>query len=197
MYNCSLSAFCTKTYCDKSCPALAESSYLLERNNIEITNPVFRVNESSVLKVFSVLEQNEGQLITWESPGNPEGSADVFTYCAICKHWNGSKLHCSVYHLNFSRYIELIKKSWSTNSEPEELEYMKIWIEKSTVLVISGFRYMRFNDFECQTMLNLLDNRRNKMRTTVVVAASVDSISGNSADFLLRLKEILRGAVVK
>ena len=133
----------------------------------------------------------------WESPNNPEGTADLFTYCAICQNWKGSRLHCSVYHLNFARYIELIKNSWSSNIKSEELEYMDIWIQTSKVLIVSGFRYMRFNDFECQTMLNLIDNRRVKMKTTIIVTSDISSLVGNSNDFLPRLKDTLRKAVIR
>lgn len=197
MYNCIFAPYCTKTSCDKSCPTLAETSYLLERNKIDMNNPVFRIENESANVAIRVLDSCESKVVTWISPNNPEGTADVFTYCAICKNWRGSRLHCSVYHLNFSRYVELIKSSWSSNSKSEELEYMDIWIKSSKVLIVSGFRYMRFNDFECQTMLGLLDSRRVKMQTTIVVSPGIGTLVGNSVDFLPKLKSVLGKAVVE
>ena len=197
MYNCIFAPYCIRPSCDKSCPTLAETSYLLERNRIDITNPVFRVEPEAADIACRTLSSCEGQVVTCVSPGNPEGTADVFTYCAICQNWRGSRLHCVVYHLNFARYIELIKSSWSTSAKSEELEYMDIWIKTSKVLIISGFRYMRFNDFECQTMLGLLDARRVKQQTTVVVSPSISSLVGNSTDFLPKLKSVLGRAVVE
>ena len=197
MYNCIFAPYCTKTSCDKSCPTLAETSYLLERNKIDMNNPVFRIENESANVAIRVLDSCDSKVVTWISPNNPEGTADVFTYCAICKNWRGSRLHCSVYHLNFSRYVELIKSSWSSNSKSEELEYMDIWIKSSKVLIVSGFRYMRFNDFECQTMLGLLDSRRVKMQTTIVVSPGIGTLVGNSVDFLPKLKSVLGKAVVE
>lgn len=198
MYNCIFSAYCTNPQCDKSCPSLAETSYLLDRNNIGMDNPALSASEESILIAQKVLKKCKDKIVgTWVSSNNPEGTADLFTYCAICENWKGSRLHCVVYHLNFARYVELVKASWSSNRKSEELQYMDIWIASSSVLIVSGFRYMRFNDFECQTMLNMLDTRMVKRKTTLVVTTDIGSLVGNSVDFLPRLKAILGGAVIE
>ena len=196
MYNCIFSPYCTKFTCDKSCPTLAETSYLLDRNGISMDNPALRASESSINTALEVLDKCDKKVGVWLSPNNPEGTADLFTYCAICQHWKGSRLHCVVYHLNFSRYVELIKASWSSNKKSEELEYMDIWIQTSKVLIVSGFRYMRFNDFECQTMLNLLDKRMVAGKTALVITSDIGSLVGSSVDFLPRMKSVLSKAVI-
>lgn len=194
MYNCIFSAYCTRSSCDKSCPTLAQTTYLLERNKISMNSPVFQAKESSINAALDALDKCDGKFGTWVSCNNPEGTADLFTYCAICQNWKGSQLHCCVYHLNFSRYIELIRNSWSANSECEELEYMKIWISTCKVLIISGFRYLRFNDFESQTMLNLIDTRMSRSKTTLVVTPDIQALVGNEKGFLCRLKQLLKEA---
>lgn len=36
MNNCIFTAHCTETICDKACPILVETSYLLERNGLSL-----------------------------------------------------------------------------------------------------------------------------------------------------------------
>ena len=129
MYNCIFSSHCFEyQQCDRSCPTLAQTSYLLERNGIQLSSPVFKLPPESLNKYVSILARSAGKITTYIS--GSEGTnlaADSLTYCAICENWKGSQLHCTVYNLKFSQYIDAIQKSWSYNSENSESDYMKIW----------------------------------------------------------------------
>lgn len=170
MYNCIFTSHCIETFCDKSCPILAETSYLLERNGIQPANPIFHASASKIAKYMQLLENREGQLTacTIDSKDNTVYEADLLTYCAICKYWKGSRLHCTVYNLRYAKYMDELKKSWKAG-ESEELQYMKIWSESAKVLVVSNTDYVSFTDFESQTLLNLIQQRQADGLTTIVV----------------------------
>ena len=137
MYNCIFSSHCTELNCDGSCPIFVQTNYLLERNGIDISSPVFRRDAKSIEYAMDLLKKAEGRFITVNTE-NTVNSAELLTYCAICSNWKGSQLHCDVYNLRFSKYIELMKQSWNTKAESDELEYMRIWANSSKVLVISN-----------------------------------------------------------
>lgn len=198
MNNCIFTAHCTEFTCDKSCPVLAETSYLLERNNLDFSSFVFRNNEFSIDAILNVLDSHKGELITINAPSNTNTvrCADMITYCAICRYWKGSRLHCDVYNLRYARYLDELKKSWGGKSESEELEYMRIWSESAKVLVVSNFDYINFGDFECQTLLNLIQLRQAANLTTVLVAPLFIQSSKSNALFFQTLRELLKSTKV-
>lgn len=192
MQNCIFSGHCSQQVCDKSCPTLAETTYLLERNNIAMNSDVFHADVKQVAKYSSMLESCDGKLKTVISK-NTVQDADLITYCSICKNWKGSRLHCTVYNLKYSQYIEMLKKSWSAKSETSELEYMRIFSSAAKVLIISNIDYVNFRDFECQTLLTLLQSRAGSEFTTIIVSPPTSSLVGDSP-FFGRLTEIIKEA---
>lgn len=170
MYNCIFTAHCIEPFCDKSCSILAETSYLLERNGIQPTNPVFHASEAKIQQMLKLLDSREGQLTAYVvgPDDNTIYESDLLTYCAICKNWRGSKLHCTVYNLRYSKFIDETKKSWK-GAESEELQYMRIWSESAKILIVSNTDYVSFTDFESQTLLNLIQQRESEGLTTIVV----------------------------
>lgn len=170
MYNCIFTAHCIEPFCDKSCSILAETSYLLERNGIQPTNPVFHASEAKIQQMLKLLDSREGQLTAYVvgPDDNTIYESDLLTYCAICKNWRGSKLHCTVYNLRYSKFIDETKKSWK-GAESEELQYMRIWSESAKILIVSNTDYVSFTDFESQMLLNLIQQRESEGLTTIVV----------------------------
>lgn len=170
MYNCIFTAHCIEPFCDKSCSILAETSYLLERNGIQPTNPVFHASEAKIQQMLKLLDSREGQLTAYVvgPDDNTIYESDLLTYCAICKNWRGSKLHCTVYNLRYSKFIDETKKSWK-GTESEELQYMRIWSESAKILIVSNTDYVSFTDFESQMLLNLIQQRESEGLTTIVV----------------------------
>lgn len=192
MYNCIFSAHCTEFTCDNSCPALAETSYLLERNNISMKNKVFDASPDEVSRCNHLLDKANNQLKVLEAVGNTSDQADLLTYCAICRNWKGSRLHCTVYHLKLSKYIEDTKQSWSMSVDNESLEYSRIWSESARVLIVSGLDYVNFKDFESQTLLNIIQSRRDADKTTIIVSPKVSDLVGlGTSMFFTRLKSLL------
>lgn len=195
MYNCIYGAHCTQAICDKSCPTLAQTTYLLERNNISMSNEVFRRGYESIDINLDQLAKAEGKIVAVGKDNTVLG-ANILTYCGICQKWKGSRLHCTVYNLQYAQYIEAIKKSWSTTSEPEQLEYMKIWSASAELLIISNLDYVNFKDFESQTLLTLLQSRTAEGLTTIIVVPKHDELIGTGL-FFNRLHELIKGAKIK
>lgn len=195
MYNCIFNAHCTENYCDGSCPTLVETSYLLERNGISMNSSVFQASDEAIRQMLDILAKYNQTIGTVVVPNRNTSwdtvkAAELLSYCAICQNWKGSKLHCTVYNLKYSKYLDEVKKSWSMKSEPESLEYMRIWSESAKVLIISNFDYVNFKDFEAQTLLNLIQSRSSEGLTTILVSPEPGSLvsSGHSL-FLQRLQD--------
>ncbi len=184
---------CTKEVCDKSCPTLAETSYLLERNCIVLENSVFRTPITA--DTISILGKAQGKLNTIITD-NTIDISNLITYCSICKNWQGSRLHCNVYHLKFSNYLDSIQQSWSAKDTPEQLEYEQIWLSTAKILIISNLDYVQFKDFQAQTLLNIIHNRQNNSLTTIVICPKLSTLVGNGV-FFQRLLSMLREAVVQ
>lgn len=190
MYNCICCPHCINTYCDTSCSALAEIDYLLKRNGISFPNsPVFNQPSEKIQECQKILDDAEFQFRVVNTP-DTSAKADLLTYCAICDKWKGSRLHTVVYHLKFAQYVDAIQNSWSSGTT-DTLEYMKIWINQAQVLIISNIDYVIFRDFQCQTLLNIIHERRSKELTTIVVSPPTSELVGDSP-FFGRLTQILK-----
>lgn len=181
MHNCIFSAHCTESYCDRSCPILAETSYLLERNNIGMSSQVFAESAANIDKCCKLLSDVKG-FVVYKCDDTVKW-AELLTYCAICQNWKGSQLHCAVYHLKYSKYLDKLKESWSSN-ETTDLDYIKIWSQTSKILIISNLDYVNFGDFESQTILNLIQERNSAGLTTLLIAPPSGLITKSSASML-------------
>ncbi len=198
MHNCIFTAHCTEAFCDRSCPILVETSYLLERNNLSFSNPVFSSSRESVIKMLKVLNAVDGKFGVYRisSDENTIQSADLLTYCAICKYWKGSRLHCNVYNLKYSKFIDETKKTWN-GVESESYQYMKIWSETAKVLIISNFDYVNFGDFESQTMLNLIQQRQSQGLTTILVSPQLGTlVSSKKSTFFDMMISMMKSNII-
>ena len=183
MENCIFSAHCTEDKCDAACPIYAETSYLLERNGISINNPVFHTTPKKIVDTLNTLDTYVGKLRVVVSH-NTVSTADLITYCAICKNWRGSQLHCTVYNLKFNRYWKLFTQTWSkSDTDTEELNYMKIWSAGAKVLVISGIDFINFGDYECAELLSIIQSRHDVEYTTILVSPPVSELVGKGVRF--------------
>ncbi len=174
MYNCIYSGHCFEyASCDKSCPVLAQTSYLLERNGITMSNDVFKSKPELIQKYASLLQKSTGR-VTSVIDSNTVHAADMLTYCGVCETWKGSQLHCTTYNLRFSTYIDALQKSWGYNSsEPSDAEYMKIWATNAKILIVSSIDYVNFKDFQCQTLLSLLQSRSSSEHYNNCISSSI------------------------
>lgn len=197
MQDCIFSGHCMESRCDKSCPMFIQTIYLLERNGIQLNSNVFKSDPVQVNNTLKILDSSQGKLGVILDNNDTSARSDLITYCAICQHWKGSQLHCVVYHLKFSQYVEEIQRSWSNRGgESESLEYTKIWSKSAKVLVISGIDYVNFKNFQCQTLLELIQQRNsNPDNTTIIVSPPLSSLVGEGA-FFSRLQDMMRKAVI-
>lgn len=194
MYNCIFTPHCIEKLCDRSCPILAETSYLLERNDISMNSKVFKEcpKNFSVEQAVNILSAAENAGTVWVKCTKGYDTVEIsqfITYCAICQNWQGSRLHCDVYNLKYGAYMSAIKQSWSMKEEPEALQYMRIWAETSKVLIISNMDYVNFNDFECQTLLSLLQARKQQDKATIIVTPPYAELVGKST-FMEHLRKL-------
>ena len=193
MVNCIFTGHCTEDQiCSTSCPILAQTSYLLERNGIKMTSPVFKMSDAELQKYVDILAKAQGKVssVVVSNSSFTHEAADALTYCAICEHWKGSQLHCTVFNLKFAQYIETLQKSWSFNADSSEVDYLKIWANNAQVLIISSIDFVNFKDFQCQTLLSLLQSRMGTDLTTIVVSPTISSLVGDG-QFFSRLTDIL------
>ena len=195
MNKCMFSGHCIKATCDKSCPAFTESSFLLEQNGININSAVFNADPAILSRYMKYVENAEGKVQTVIAK-NTNAASDLITYCSICKYWRGSRLHTAVYNLRLSQFLEKTQNSWSGRANVGELEYQNIWIEKAKLLIISNIDYVNFKDFQCQTLLNLLQTRDKDGVGTIIVSPAPQSLVGGGL-FFNRLQEILGRTTVK
>lgn len=196
MNTCIYSGHCCDIECDQSCPALAETSYLLSRNELKLSNPIFKNSSSTQIeKCMNVIESSK--LLQTVRVADTVFYSDLITYCGICKYWKGSRLHCTVYNLRYSQYIDDVKKGWSSKSDASKAEYEEIWSKGAKLLVVSNIDFVNFKDFECQKLLELLQTRgREGLHTIVVAPTDLSSIVG-SGPFFSRVDSLLRETEVK
>lgn len=182
MFDCIYGERCIRTQCDLACPLHAEITYWMERCNITLSNPVLRIDTEQLNKCKSMVQNNTDGVFTYRAK-NTVATADLFTYCAICLHGIGTNMRNGIYQLNFSEYIDENRKTWSTRTESEKLEFMKIWSNTSKDLIISHLDYVSFGDYECQMLLTLIQSRRLPGKTTYIIIPSETELVGRNSSF--------------
>ena len=195
MYNCMFTGHCIEEEeCNTSCPALAQTSYLLERNDIKMSSPVFKMSNADLQKYSKILLESAGK-VTSAIVSNGDftnQAADALTYCAICENWRGSQLHCTVYNLKFNQYLETLQSSWSFGDDSsDKVSQIKIWVNHARVLIISNLDFINFKDFQSQTLLSLLQSRVSLDKATIVVTPPISSLVGDG-QFFAKLTSILQ-----
>ena len=195
MKHCPFSNTCTSGICDRSCPSFAEISYLLERNSLLESKDVYRSAPKDISAALKALHSADGKLVCVISPNTIETS-NMLAYCAICENWKGSQLHCSVYRLKFSKYMETLQGSFNTRETPESLEMENIFIERAKILIVANLDFVKFTDFHAQKLLSIIHARLDDGLSTIIVAPKLNTLVGSGA-FFTRLLQILGGAVIK
>lgn len=196
MHDCIFTGFCVNGECDKACPDYVESTYLMEKNNISLKSSVFHADPKLIQKYFNIVTSAEEKKLTTVIANNTNEAAELLTYCGICKHWKHSRLHMVVYNLRFSQYLDNVQKSWNTKGMTEETEYVKIWSENAKLLIISNIDYVNFKEFQCQTLLSLIQNRDANKLSTIIVSPQIKSLAGDGA-FFSQMKNLMTNSIQK
>lgn len=195
MNKCIFTGHCIKATCDQSCPAFAESSFLLEQNGISLNSNVFHADPALLSKYHKIVDNSEGKLQTVVTK-NTNSVTELIAYCGVCKYWKGSRLSTPVYCLKLSQYLEGIQSSWSNTANTDELEYQKIWLSKAKLLIISNIDFVNFKDFQCQTVLTILQSREKPDMGTIIVSPQPQTLVGGGL-FFNRLQETLGRTIVR
>ena len=196
MNNCIFSGHCIKEQCDQSCPTLTETTFLLEQNEINFNSGVFHADPAVLAKYTKIIENTAERTVQTVIAKNTNTVAELLVYCGICKHWRGSRLSTVVYYLKLSQYLDSVQNSWSAFANNEKLDYQKIWVDKAKILIISNIDYVNFKDFQCQTLLKILQSRDKPEFSTIIVSPTTQSLVGSGL-FFSRVQEILSRTTVK
>lgn len=185
MINCIFTPHCLERLCDKSCPAYVETSYLLERNGLIGNKFVYSLPDVLIDRSTKILNDEDSLIcVTCSSSYTTFQIADAVTFVAICRNWRGNRLHCNVYNLRYSKYLEDIRRSWTTRAESDDLEYNKIFVQSAKILIVSGLDYVNFGDFESQTLLSIIQDRQSSgLKTIIVIPPLHTLISTKSSAF--------------
>ena len=203
---CIYAPFCIQPDCKIVCSTYNQIDYLLDQNNITPPDNVFSAPEEVYDVADKILTKYQGQFKVIQTDHKHLGEyinhhsnefVKVLTYCSICNNWKGSKYSMAVYNLKFSKYTERIRASWTMNGEPEDLQYMRIWANSAKVLIISNLDYVSFGDVECQSLLQLVQDREEQGKTTIVVCKDIGHLVGRSSFFTVFLSVLKGGAESK
>lgn len=181
MKQCIGSADCENRICDKSCPFFATSANLLEKNAITMKHRALqmtKIEKDFFEKAIQRAERSNFCTLAYVSPGTTGMVADKLTYYAICKYHSKSQMHVWVYNLNFTEYTEGIRNSWETGRRSDRIQDMDIYIESTKLLIVSGLEYLTFRDFECQTLLKIIEKRRQLNLPIVIVSRIKSGLQG-------------------
>ena len=196
MHDCIFTGFCVNGDCDKACPDYVESTYLLEKNNNSLKSNVFHSDPKLIQRYFGIVSSAETKKLITVVANNTNEAAELLTYCGICKHWKHSRLHMVVYNLRFSQYLDNIQKSWNTKGLSDDNEYVKIWAESAKLLIISNIDYINFKEFQCTTLLSLIQNRDANGLSTIIVSPQIKSLAGDGL-FFGKLKNMMTDSIQK
>lgn len=196
MYNCIFTPYCTNETCDLACPVHAEILYWMKRCGLDINNPILNSSTAKIQYVTNLIKQNRYTVSAFKAD-KPVDSAHLFSYVAICNYGLGTGLNGGVYHLNFQQYLDELKQSWQTKFDSDDLSNMRIWNQSSNYLIISNLEYVKFGDFESQTLLSLLQSRDKPDKTTFIILSKKEPLVGSDSVFFSRLKSRLAEVTVQ
>ena len=198
MLGCPYNNSCIKPSCDLSCGDFSEFEHWANRCGLTITNPALTASESKIKEADQLIQSAKQDIdidssyihISVYSGEKAQLMADLTSYVAICKYCRNIGFYNGVYKLNFSQYLDEIKKSWNTRSN-EKLDDMKIWIASSKYLIICNLGLVRFGDFESQTLLSIFQERYDQEKyTTLILEKGKFSLPGKSDSlFYSKLKK--------
>ena len=191
--NCIFGGQCYSNNCDMSCAKNTMSQLLLEKSEIPWRSDCYKTPDIVTDKYTELLASNEGKLVTMEVK-DPQIVADSVTYTGICNYCEGHGSNITVYQMKYSKYVQSLRDSWSSGVTPKFRE-IQAFCSNAKILVISSLDFVTYTDFECQTLLNLFQERARPGYTTVAVLNKISSLvsRGNSPFYEVLKNQLERG----
>lgn len=178
---CTCSGQCAKDECDMSCSKNTMLQLHLEKSNIDNVSPAFSICSENMEKFWDIISSTNGtyRIIQCKKASK---CAEYMTYCAICKLGYNRGSSISVYHLDYNSYVQMIKDSWS-GGVTMKLREIQAFVSSAAVLIVSGIDYCVFNDFECQTLMQILDERQKIGKSTLYLVSDITFLAGKGSFF--------------
>ena len=110
---CIFSSYCTASYCDMSCVKNTMSQILMEKSDLDIKSPVLSSDYISKERCVDIVKSSFGKHIVLQVKNSAE-YAELLTFSVICEMCEGHGSSVTVYHLRYSRYIQMLRDSWSS-----------------------------------------------------------------------------------
>lgn len=199
-HQCMYSNVCTEYECNLTCIKGVTSEYYVNASNFPLYSSEFMnyYNDEDFVKFGNIIKDHRRGYGVVVSKGRKYLS-DAFFYAAMVIENYHSLYWPEAFMLNYRKYTDAYKRSWTTGEEPDSLQEARYNAEHCCTLIITGLDTMIFGDFESQTLLALLEDRNKAKQSTILVMSDVDNINTNSRStttFVRSLREELRKRVI-
>lgn len=199
-HQCMYSNVCTEYECNLTCIKGVTSEYYVNASNFPLYSSEFMnyYDDEDFVKFGNIIKDHRRGYGVVVSKGRKYLS-DAFFYAAMIIENYHSLYWPEAFMLNYRKYTDAYKRSWTTGEEPDSLQEARYNAEHCCTLIITGLDTMIFGDFESQTLLALLEDRNKAKQSTILVMSDVDNINTNSRStttFVRSLREELRKRVI-
>lgn len=199
-HQCMYCNICTEYECNFTCIKGVTSQYYVDASNFPLYSSEFMnfYTDEDFVKFGNIIKDHRRGYGVVVSKGRKYLS-DAFFYAAMVIENYHSLYWPEAFMLNYRKYTDSYRRSWTTGEEPDSLQEARYNAEHCCTLIITGLDTMIFGDFESQTLLALLEDRNKAKQSTIIVMSDVDSINTNSRStttFVRSLREELRKRVI-
>ena len=197
---CMYCNICTEYECNFTCIKGVTSGYYVDASNFTLYSSEFMnfYTDEDFVKFGKIIKDHRRGYGVVVSKGRKYLS-DAFFYAAMVIENYHSLYWPEAFMLNYRKYTDSYRRSWTTGEEPDSLQEARYNAEHCCTLIITGLDTMIFGDFESQTLLALLEDRNKAKQSTIIVMSDVDNINTNSRStttFVRSLREELRKRVI-
>lgn len=199
-HQCMYCNICTEYECNFTCIKGVTSQYYVDASNFPLYSSEFMnfYTDEDFVRFGNIIKDHRRGYGVVISKGRKYLS-DAFFYAAMVMENYHSLYWPEAFMLNYRKYTDSYRRSWTTGEEPDSLQEARYNAEHCCTLIITGLDTMIFGDFESQTLLALLEDRNKAKQSTIIVMSDVDSINTNSRStttFVRSLREELRKRVI-
>lgn len=180
MIDCPYTEQCQRAECNYAC--VRNGIYLNWRNRckLHLDNPAFKstkydvIDDSKVIKAAMNDENSESRFLhlSFVQSNQSKKTADRLVYTLIGKYIDQFGVSSGVYSLDYSEYIQASKDSWKLTEPSKQLNEFDIQLNAAKFLIIYGLDFVRFNDFEAQTLLRIYQKRSEVSKYTITIVGS-------------------------